>query len=44
MSCCGIFLYEPLCGIYDEMKEEYVLHLTFVLLCKDCFGPSISGS
>jgi hypothetical protein len=36
------FLNELFCKIYNRMGEEYVLHLTFVLLCKYCFSSPVN--
>jgi len=36
------FLSKPFCKIYNGMDEEYVLHLTLVLLYKSCFSPPIT--
>ena len=36
------FLNKPFRKIYNGMDEEYVLHLTLVLLCKGCFSPPIT--
>lgn len=37
-------LNEPFCRIYDRVDKEYVWHLTFVLLCYDCFCPPITDN